>query len=52
MNELTPVIHDRLDSFMALVRLNDESYIYAIIILTKQFFFITNFIHVELNEFE
>ena len=38
MNELTPIIHDRLDSFTALVRLNDESYIYAIIILTTQIF--------------
>ena len=42
MNELfinlIPVIHDRLDSFIALVRLNDESYIYATIILMTQIF--------------
>ena len=42
MNELfikpTPVIHDWLGSFTALVRLNDESYIYATIILMAQIF--------------
>ena len=55
MNEIfiepPSVIHDWLGSFTALVRLNDESYIHAIIILTTNFF-ITNFILVELNECE